>query len=121
MGGIVLKISVHDSQKLRRLVLEGKAMEPWIEELGAAWSAASSGLRGRRLEVDVRNVTAISEKGEGALMELMKKGARFRCSGVLMKHVIRDLLQRLARESDPPLLPYQGTPFIMGHHPKQDT
>lgn len=120
MGGIVLKISVHDSQKLRRLVLEGKAMEPWIEELGAAWSAASSELRGRRLEVDVRNVTAVSEKGESALMELMKRGARFRCSGVLMKHIVRELLQRISKESDPLQFPCRQAPFPTENHPEQD-
>ena len=104
----MLKISIHDSPKQRRLVLEGKAMMPWIKELGAAWNAASSELSGRRLVVDLRNVTAISEEGEDALLELMRKGANFCCSGVLVKHVVRELLRHINQESDPSVRPCHG-------------
>ncbi len=106
----MLKISVHDSPKRRSVVLEGKAMAPWIEELGAAWSAANSGLCGRRLEVDLRNVTAISEEGERALWELIKKGARFRCSGVLTKHVLHELLRRRSKETGSPVYSDRHSP-----------
>ena len=91
----MLKICVNDIRTERRLVLEGTLTGPWVAELMTAWNAATAGLEGRKLVVDLRNVTFISEEGKDALSELMSKGARFCCAGVLTKHV----LQQLARES----------------------
>lgn len=90
----MLKISTIDTQSERRLVVEGKLVEPWLVELRRAWGSADEQLHGRRLIVDLRNVTVISREGEGAIFELMREGARFSCSGVLT----RDLLKRLTHK-----------------------
>ena len=90
----MLRISVIDSRTQRRLVLEGKLIAPWVAELRSAWTAANGKIEGRTLVVDLENVTVISQEGENALLELMSKGAKFRCSGVLTKHVIQELRRR---------------------------
>ena len=90
----MLKISVVDSRTERRLVLEGKLIAPWVAELRTEWKAANEGIEGRALVVDLRNVTVISQEGENALLELINAGAKFRCSGVLTKHVIQGLRRR---------------------------
>jgi hypothetical protein len=87
----MLKISIIDSSKQRRLVLEGKLTGPWVAELRTAGKAANEGLQDRKLVVDLRNVTFISEEGEAALSELMSNGAKFCCAGVLTKHVLQQL------------------------------
>ena len=92
---MMLKICVNDIRKERRLVLDGTLTGPWVAELRTAWNEAKTGLEDRELVVDLRNVTFISEEGKGALSELMSKGAKFCCAGVLTKHV----LQQLARKS----------------------
>ena len=91
----MLKICVNDIRTERRLVLEGTLTGPWVAELRTAWNEANAGLEDRKLVVDLRNVTFISEEGKNALSELMSKGAKFCCAGVLTKHV----LQQLTRES----------------------
>ena len=48
--------------------------------------------------VDVGNVAVINQEEENALLELMKEGAKFRCSGVLTKHVIQELRRRSKRQ-----------------------
>jgi len=95
----MLKISVVDSGTERRLVLEGKLIAPWVAELRTAWKAVNEEIKGRGLVVDLGNVAVISQEGENALLELMNEGAKFRCSGVLTKHVIQELRRRSKRDS----------------------
>jgi hypothetical protein len=98
----MLKICVIDSRTERRLVLHGKLIAPWVAELRTAWRAAN-GQNGRSaLVVDLRNVTVISQEGENALLEIMTEGAKFRCSGVLTKHLIQELGRRHKRNSGEP-------------------
>jgi len=98
----MLKISVVDSRTERRLVLEGKLIAPWVAELRTAWKAANGEIAGRQLVVDLKNICVISQEGENALLELMSEGAKFRCSGVVTKHVIRELRRRSKRNSSQP-------------------
>jgi hypothetical protein len=95
----MLKISVIDSRTERRLVLEGKLIAPWVGELRTAWKTANEEMEGRTLVVDLRNITFISQEGEKALSELMTAGAKFRCSGVLTKHVLKQLARKKQQES----------------------
>src|SRR6266404_2722990 len=95
----MLRISVIDSRTERRLVLEGKLIAPWVAELRSAWKAANGEIEGRALVVDLENITVLSQEGENTLLELMSEGARFRCRGVLTKHVIQQLRRRSKRNS----------------------
>jgi hypothetical protein len=95
----MLKISVIDSRTELRLVLEGKLISPWVAELRTAWKAVNAEIKGRALVVDLANVAVISQEGENALSELMNEGAKFRCSGVVTKHVIQELRRRSKRNS----------------------
>ena len=95
----MLKISVIDGGTERRLVLEGKLIAPWVAELRTAWGIANGQNGKSALVIDLRNVTFISQEGENVLLELMKEGAKFRCSSVLTKHVIQELARRHKRNS----------------------
>jgi anti-anti-sigma regulatory factor len=90
----VLKVSIHHTRLQCRLVVEGKVTDPWITELRMVWSRALAKRDGREIVIDLRNVTLISEEGEAFLYQVMKAGARFRCSGVLTKHIIHELMRR---------------------------
>ncbi len=81
----MFKISIVESRGQRRLILEGKLVSPWTSEVEKAWENAREGLQGRESIVDLTNVTLISSDGEKTLVELMTHGARFYCSGVLIK------------------------------------
>ena len=69
----MLKISVVDGPRRRRLILEGKLIAPWAAELTSACKAARADLHGRQLIVDLTSLTAISPEGECALLELMNE------------------------------------------------
>jgi len=93
----VLKISIVEGRKHRRLVVEGKLALPWSDELKAACERAGSGLNGRELVIDLKNVTPISQQGENLLLELMKQGVRFRGCGVFTNEILKQVARRLRR------------------------
>lgn len=93
----MLKISIVEGRKQRRLVVEGKLLAPWSDELKAACESAGSGLNGRELVIDLKNLTTISQQGENLLMELMKQGVRFQGCGVFTNEILKQVAQRLRR------------------------
>jgi argininosuccinate synthase len=99
----MLKISVIDSRTELRLVLEGKLIAPWVAELRTAWKTLNEEIEGRVLVIDMGNVAIISQEGENALLELMNAGAKFRCSGVVTKHMIKELRRRSKRDTSKPV------------------
>jgi hypothetical protein len=94
----MFKISIVESQGQRRLVLEGKLVRPWTTEVENAWHTATEQLNGRKLIIDLTNVTLIGPEGENTLLKLMGSGAKFFCEGVLTKHVLKQLARRCRSE-----------------------
>jgi hypothetical protein len=90
----MFKISIVETHGQRRLVLEGRLVPPWTAEVESAWRSASEQLQGRKLVIDLTNVTLIGPEGENTLFKLMKDGARFSRGDVLTKHVLRQLARR---------------------------
>jgi hypothetical protein len=90
----VLRISIADTPSRRTLLVEGTLMKAWVAELGTTWRKASQDLGGRKLVIDLTNVTVIGPEGEDALLDLMKKGASFSSGSVLTKHVLKQLARK---------------------------
>ncbi len=95
-GHPMFKLSIVDTRSQRRLVLEGTLVRPWTAEVESAWRTAAEKLEGRKLVIDLTNVTLISRDGESTLFKLMKDGAKFSCGGVHTRHLLRQLA-RLCR------------------------
>jgi hypothetical protein len=94
----MFKLSTVETGAQRRLVLEGKLVLPWTEEVESVWRHAQEGLEGRELVVDLTNLTLIGPDGENTLLKLMRDGARFTCGGVLTKHLVKHLARRCRSE-----------------------
>ena len=90
----MFKISIVDTPCRRTLLVEGKLVPPWTDELQRVSREARQDLEGRRLAIDLSSVTVISPEGENALYELMRDGAKFSCGGVLTKYVLKQLARR---------------------------
>ena len=76
------------------MIVEGKLVGPWVAELRGESEKATTDLFGRKFVIEMRHVTAISQEGENVLCELMKKGVKFRCSGVFTKQVLKQVARR---------------------------
>ena len=86
----MLKITVVEDQRQRRVIVEGKLIASWAAELTSGYQAARADLKDRELIVDLRGLTAIDPEGEHVLLSLMREEAKF-LSGVYMKEVLRQL------------------------------
>lgn len=95
----MFKISIADTPSQRTLIVEGTLVGPWVPELRTTWRNAGQELDGRKLVIDLSNLTVISHEGEDAIFDLMKRGAKFSHGGVLIKHVLKQLARRQQQES----------------------
>ena len=93
----MLKISLVDNARQRRVIVEGKLITPWATELRSACEKARADLGDRELVVEMKHVTTISQEGENVILELINGGIRFRCQGVFTKHVVKELIRRAGR------------------------
>lgn len=95
----MLRISLIDSARQRRLIVEGKLTAPWAAELRNACERARVGLRGRELVVVMKHITTIGQEGENVILDLINRGIKFRCNGVFTEHVVKELTRRAAAQS----------------------
>ena len=93
----MLKISLVDNARQRRVIVEGKLIPPWAAELRSACEKAGSDLRDRELIVEMKHISTISQEGENVILELMNGGIKFRGHGVFTKHVVKELTRRASR------------------------
>jgi hypothetical protein len=94
----MFKISTIDTRSQRTLVVEGTLIGSWVAELRTTWRAASQELGGRKLVVDLSNLTVISLEGENAIFHLMQEGAEFSRGGILIRHVLKQLARKKQQE-----------------------
>jgi hypothetical protein len=93
----MLRISLIDSARRRRLIVEGKLIAPWAAELKNACENARADLRGRELVVEMKHITTISQEGESVILELINGGTKFRCAGLFTKQVVKGLTRRAGK------------------------
>jgi hypothetical protein len=93
----MLKISLVENARQRRVIVEGKLIAPWTAELRSACQEARADLRGRKLVIEMKHVTTISQEGENVILELIDGGIRFHCHGVFTRHVVKELTRRATR------------------------
>ncbi|WP_263353164.1 hypothetical protein [Acidicapsa acidisoli] len=88
----MLKISLVDGQRERKLIVEGTLVPPWVSELEIACEKAGDDLDGRKLVVDLRGLTRIAPEGERVLLQLIKNKIKLQC-GVFVKELLRQLVR----------------------------
>jgi hypothetical protein len=93
----MLKISLIDSPRQRRVIVEGTLIAPWAAELRNACQQAKADLRGRELIVEMKHVTNISQEAKNVILELINGGIKFRSEGMFTKHVVKELSRRARR------------------------
>jgi len=93
----MLKISLIDSARQRRLVVEGKRVAPWAAELRNTCQEARADLRGRELVIEMKHITTIGQEAQNVIVDLLNRGIKFRCNGVFTKHVLKQLTRRAKR------------------------
>lgn len=70
------------------LKLEGKLLEPWIEELCGAWARAEA--RGGHVGLDLSDVSYVDAAGTKSLRSLVQRGASLSGCSAFVAELLRD-------------------------------
>ena len=85
----MLRITIHEDDKVCRLGLAGRLEGPWVAETEKAWRAS---LRpDRKLEVDLRQLTGVDDAGRDLLAAIHRAGACLIVEGVWLMALIGEL------------------------------
>jgi len=85
----MLRIVIHEDDKVCRLILAGRLEGPWVAETENAWR---SSLRpGRKIEVDLRQLTGVDDAGRDLLAAIHLSRACLIVEGVWMTALIGEL------------------------------
>jgi hypothetical protein len=79
----MLRITVHEDGTLCRLELAGRLWGPWVAETEKAWHSALSS-HTKQIEIDMKDVTAVDDKGRELLTSMHQAGAHLVAQGVEM-------------------------------------
>ena len=93
----MMKISLVDSARQRRVIVEGKLIAPWTAELRNACQQASADLHGRKLVVEMQHISTISHESENVILELINSGIKVRGKGLFTEYVVKKLTRRAGR------------------------
>jgi hypothetical protein len=85
----VLRISLERDLSTLSLVLEGRLVGPWVDELRRISAEHIS--RSAALIVDLDGLTAMDARGQWLLDELRQEGATLRCSDVMNQYLVEQM------------------------------
>jgi hypothetical protein len=93
----MLRITVQEDGTLWRLHLSGKLAGAWVAETENAWRSAP--VSGRRVEIDMTEVTWIDEAGRCLLQAMNQAGAHFIAKGVATKALVEEITGKPAHRN----------------------
>jgi hypothetical protein len=91
----MLRITVQEDGTLWRLHLSGRLVGAWVAETENTWRSAS--VSGRRVEIDISEVTWIDEAGRCLLQTMNQAGAGFIAKGVWMEALVEEITGKPVR------------------------
>ena len=94
----MLRITLAQESELSTLRLEGAISGPWVDELELTWSDIRGTGPGRRVVVDLSEVSFVDSEGQELLRWMFTQGAELR-SGPLVS-VTRLILNRIKNDSN---------------------
>ncbi len=88
----MLRISAERERDTLSLVLEGRLVGPWVEELRTIWREHDDAKDSLQLTVDLCGLTAMDTAGQRLLDELLQDGATLRCSDVMNQYLVEQMI-----------------------------
>lgn len=87
----MLRISIKQDGCDLSLVLEGRLVGPWVDELQKVCHERGAPSRETPLIVDLCGVTAMDTHGQALLDRLLQQGAVLRCSDVMNQYLVEQM------------------------------
>jgi anti-anti-sigma regulatory factor len=90
----MLRITIHEKESAMELVLEGRVVGPWVEELDRVWVETAPRLGSRKLLIDLRNVTYADSSGKRVLRNIFSQsGAELVANSLGIQDLAGDVFQ----------------------------
>ena len=99
----MLRITKQDEPERTVLRVEGKLVQPWVQELENCWRTCqqqTAGVATKAVVLDLRSVTFIDGEGKQLLDRIYRSGAKLVTSGTLMNSVVEDLQVNSVRKGE---------------------
>jgi anti-anti-sigma regulatory factor len=96
----MVRITIHDGEKLVTLKIEGRVSDPLTSEVNRSWQELTPSLGSRKLSVDLRGVTFMDAAGRHLLAEIhAKTGAEFLADTPMTKYFAEEAMQGIRTNS----------------------
>jgi hypothetical protein len=90
----MLRITIREKESEMELVLEGRIVGPWVEELDRVWAETAPRLGSRKLSIDLRNVTYADSGGKRVLRSIFSQsGAELFANSLGIQDLAGDVLR----------------------------
>lgn len=91
----MLRITLQESEKAIRVVLEGRVAGPWVGELDRVWVETAPRIASRKVLVDLANVTYADAAGKHALRKIFSEsGAELVGSSLGIQDLADEVLRK---------------------------
>ncbi len=87
----MLRISIQQGRDALSIVLEGRLVGPWVDELRTVWQERTEAGKDTPLTVDLCGLTAMDTRGQRLLDELLQRGATLRCADVMNQYLVEQM------------------------------
>jgi hypothetical protein len=102
IGDAMLRIMIHEDDKVCKLELAGRLEGPWVAETETAWRASLGA--DRKVEMDLRQLTGIDDAGRDLLATIQRAGACLIVEGVWMTALLDELISQQPCDGGKPQL-----------------
>lgn len=86
----MLKISIMPEGTGTKLLVEGRLVGPWVEELDRCWRELGVAPEGQVL-LDLTGVTFVDAPGKALLARMRRGGVELRATGCLMRCIVEEI------------------------------
>lgn len=87
----MLRITTHNEDTATRLIVEGKLVGPWVEELKKCWQEASQLKPVPPLQAELSALTLIDAEGKALLSEMHRQGVKLTALGLMTQAIIEEV------------------------------
>jgi len=96
----LLRISVEQQQGSVVLVLEGRLVGPWVDELRSVCKQQVNVRLPQTFTVDLCGLMAMDSDGQALLEELLQNGATMRCTDVMNQYLVEQMRASTGRSEE---------------------
>ena len=113
----MLRISIEEGPGALSLIVEGRLVGPWVDELQRLCLEREAPGRALQMTVDLCGLTAMDTRGQELLENLLQRGATLRCSDVMNQYLVEQMA-RPAERFQEACRPCRGTPSCADFAPQ---